>query len=40
VLLRRHRADDTVNRAISRLIRADLIVIDDIGMLAAAPDAA
>jgi DNA replication protein DnaC len=27
-LLRRHRADDTVNRAIGRLIRADLIVID------------
>jgi DNA replication protein DnaC len=28
VLLRRHRADDTVAKAISRLIRADLIVID------------
>jgi hypothetical protein len=28
VLLRRHRADDSVNRAIGRLIRADLIVID------------
>ena len=26
-LLRRHRADDTVNRAIGRLIRSDLIVI-------------
>lgn len=39
-LLRRHRADDTVNRAIGRLIRADLIVIDDIGMLPVAPDAA
>jgi DNA replication protein DnaC len=39
-LLWRHRADDTVNRAIGRLIRADLIVIDDIGMLAVAPDAA
>jgi hypothetical protein len=33
VLLRRHRADDSVNRAIGRLIRADLIVTDDIGML-------
>jgi len=40
VLLRRHRADDSVSRAISRLIRADLILIDDIGMLPVAPDAA
>jgi DNA replication protein DnaC len=39
-LLRRHRADDSVNKAIGRLIRADLILIDDIGMLAVAPDAA
>jgi DNA replication protein DnaC len=39
-LLRRHRADDSVSKAISRLIRADLIVIDDIGMLPVAPDAA
>jgi DNA replication protein DnaC len=40
VLLRRHRADDSVSKAISRLIRADLILIDDIGMLPVAPDAA
>lgn len=40
VLLRRHRADDTVAKAIGRLIRADLIVIDDVGMLPVAPDAA
>jgi DNA replication protein DnaC len=40
VMLRRHRADDSVNKAIARLIRADLIVIDDIGMLPVAPDAA
>src|SRR4051794_29470390 len=39
-LLRRHRADDSVNGAIGRLTRADLIVIDDIGMLPVAPDAA
>ncbi len=39
-LIRRHRPDDSVNRAIGRLIRADLIVIDDIGMLPVAPDAA
>jgi DNA replication protein DnaC len=40
VLVRRHRADDSVAKAIGRLIRADLIVIDDIGMLPVAPDAA
>jgi DNA replication protein DnaC len=40
LMLRRHRADDSVAKAIGRLIRADLIVIDDIGMLAVAPDAA
>jgi len=39
-LLRRHRADDSVSKAIGRLIRADLILIDDIGMLPVAPDAA
>ena len=39
-LLRRHRADDTVAKAIGRLIRADLIVIDDVGMLPVAPAAA
>ena len=38
--VRRHRADDTVSKAIGRLIRADLIVIDDIGMLPVSPDAA
>jgi DNA replication protein DnaC len=39
-LVRRHRADDTVTKAIGRLIRSDLIVIDDVGMLPVAPDAA
>ncbi len=39
-LLRRHRVDDTVPKAIAKLIRADLIVIDDVGMLPVAPDAA
>ncbi len=38
--MRRHRADDSVSKAVGRLIRADLIVIDDIGMLPVAPDAA
>jgi DNA replication protein DnaC len=40
VLVRRHRADDTVNRAIARILRADLVVVDDIGLLAVGPDAA
>ncbi len=39
-LLRRHRADDSINKAISRLIRADLILIDDVGLLPVSPDAA
>jgi hypothetical protein len=38
-LVRRHRADDTVARAIARITRADLIVVDDIGMLPVGPDA-
>jgi DNA replication protein DnaC len=39
-LVRRHRPDDTVSKAISRLIRADLIVIDDVGMLPVSLEAA
>lgn len=40
VLVRRHRADDTVTRAIGRILRADLVVVDDIGLLPVGPDAA
>jgi len=40
VLLRRHRADDTVSKAIARVLRADLAVVDDIGLLPVAQDAA
>jgi DNA replication protein DnaC len=40
VLLRRHRADDTVTKAITRILRADLIVVDDIGLLPVGSDAA
>jgi DNA replication protein DnaC len=36
-LLRRQRADDTVAKAIGQLIRADLIVIDDVGLLPISP---
>jgi DNA replication protein DnaC len=39
-LLRRHRADDSVNKAIGKLIRADLVVIDDVGLLPVSNDAA
>ena len=39
-LLRRHRADDTVTKAIAKVLRADLVVIDDIGLLPVATDAA
>ena len=40
VLLRRHRADDTVSKAIARILRADLVVVDDIGLLPVSHDAA
>jgi DNA replication protein DnaC len=40
VLVRKHRADDSLSKAISRILRADLIVVDDIGLLAVGPDAA
>ncbi|NDV07200.1 ATP-binding protein [Rhodococcus sp. IEGM 248] len=36
----RHRADDSVSGALTKLLRADLVVIDDIGLLAVAADAA
>jgi DNA replication protein DnaC len=39
-LVSRHRPDDSITRAITRLIRADLICVDDIGMLAMSPAAA
>jgi DNA replication protein DnaC len=39
-LIRAHRADDTVTKAVARILRADLVVIDDIGLLAVATDAA
>ena len=40
VLVRRHRPDDSITRALARLIRTDLIIIDDIGLLPVSPDAA
>ena len=40
VLVRAHRADDSVTKAITRILRADLAVVDDIGLLPVGPDAA
>ena len=39
-LVRRSRADDSVVRAVGRALRADLIVVDDIGLLPVSPDSA
>src|SRR6201987_2400050 len=38
--MRRHRVDDSIARAITRVIRTDLIIVDDIGLLPVSPDAA
>ena len=38
--MRRHSADDTAAKAIKRIMRADVIVIDDIGLLPVTADAA
>jgi DNA replication protein DnaC len=40
VLVHRHRADGTTTRAIRKLIRADLICVDDIGLLPVGNDTA
>ena len=39
-LVRRHRADDTVTRGVARILRSELVVVDDIGLLPVSPDAA
>jgi DNA replication protein DnaC len=39
-LMRRHRADDSISKAIRRITRVDLIIVDDIGMLPIGEDAA
>src|SRR5438105_4716892 len=40
VLVRRHRADDSVTKGVRAILRARLIVVDDIGLLPVSPDAA
>jgi DNA replication protein DnaC len=39
-LVRKHRADDSMAKAIDRIIRTDLIIVDDIGLLPVSSDAA
>ena len=39
-LVRRHRVDDSVNKAIGKLIRVDLLAIDEVGLLPISTDAA
>jgi DNA replication protein DnaC len=39
-LVRRHRPDDSMAKAIDRIIRTDLIIVDDIGLLPVSPEAA
>ena len=39
-LVRRHRADDSITKAVRRITRVDLIIVDDIGMLPVGEDAA
>ena len=39
-LVRRHRVDDTVTKVVARIVRAELIVVDDIGLLPVSGDAA
>jgi DNA replication protein DnaC len=40
VIVRRHRVDDTITKVVARIVRADLIVCDDIGLLPVSGDAA
>jgi DNA replication protein DnaC len=40
VLIRRHRADDSAAKAIGCILRAHLVVVDDIGLLPVGPEAA
>jgi DNA replication protein DnaC len=40
VLIRRHRADDSLIKAVGRILRSELIVVDDIGLLPVSSDAA
>jgi hypothetical protein len=34
------RADDAVTKAVAKLIRCDIVIVDNVGMLPVSPDAA
>lgn len=40
VLVRRHRVDDTITKAFTPILRAQLVIVDDIGLLPIGADAA
>nr|WP_294639041.1 IS21-like element helper ATPase IstB [uncultured Rhodococcus sp.] len=40
VLVRAHRSDDSLGKAITKIVRAELVVIDDVGLLPVGTDAA
>lgn len=40
VLVRAHRADDSLSKAVAKIVRAELVVIDDVGLLPVGTDAA
>ena len=39
-LIRRHRIDDTIAKAFTPILKADLVIVDDIGLLPISADAA
>lgn len=39
-LIRRHRIDDSITKAFAPVLKAHLVVVDDIGLLPITPDAA
>lgn len=39
VLIRRHRIDDTISKVLLPITKANLVIIDDLGMLPISPDA-
>ena len=40
MLVRAHRADDSLGKAVAKIVRAELVVIDDVGLLPVGADAA
>ncbi|HEY9312102.1 IS21-like element helper ATPase IstB [Williamsia sp.] len=40
VLVRAHRADDSLGKAVAKIVRAELVIIDDVGLLPVGADAA